>query len=183
MTLPSIAVVRNDIFYNVVDRQSIGMTPINVGGSHFNTSRAWPTANLALFTPFEIAATIIARKLWVIDGATVGGNIDLGIYREDGVRLVSIGSTAQTPANSIQEFDIADTILRGPGRYYLAIAADSVTPTMFSTAPGAAFLGASGIVQQATAFPLATNANPATFAACVTNFLPNYGLSTRSLVV
>jgi hypothetical protein len=111
-------------------------TPEEIGWELFNMNSAitayevqtgaWPSANLAIFVPMPIASPFIATQMWVVNGATVSGNIDVGIYDIQGNRLVSIGSTAQAGTTSNQTFNITDTLL-SPAVYYLAVALDNAT--------------------------------------------------------
>src|SRR5689334_23396390 len=76
-------------------------------------SAVWPTANLAIYCPFRIGTSRLARKLYWVNGAAVSGNVDCGIYDVAGRKLVSAGSTAQTGTTAVQSVDITDTML-GP---------------------------------------------------------------------
>lgn len=144
-------------------------------------SGAWPDANRAIFIPFVLPADGTVVKLWCANGATASGNVDMGIYDESGTRKVSIGSTAQVGTSRIQEFDIGDTALTA-GRYYLAIAKNTTTGTVFrSSSPGGATLlnAGLGILEQTTAFPLPATA---TFITSAMGYIPWCGLSLRTLV-
>ena len=137
-------------------------------------SAVYPTANLAIYLPFGLATIIKVTKLWWYNGATLSGNVDVGIYDSAGRRLISTGSTAQAgTASRIQAVDVTDTLI-GPGDFYLAIAASATTVTLFRIALGNALFGkAFGILQQATAFPLPATA---TFATTAQTFVPEFGL-------
>jgi len=117
-------------------------------------STSWPTANLALYVPVLVTETFQAIQLAANNGATVSGNLDLGIYDHSGNRLVSTGSTAQAGTTTLQIISIASTQLL-PGRYYLAQVLDNVTGT--HRGPSATSVQdwrAMGCYQQAAAFPL-----------------------------
>lgn len=156
--------------------ESIG-TPARVMGAGAFASTAYPTSNLAIYTPFYLRGPILVTKLYALNGATASNNIDLGIYDEYGTRIVSTGSTARSGANVVQSIDITDTLI-GPGRFYMALAQNGTTGTFAAinaTTPGPARAKICGIYQQTTAFPLPANATFATYAQ--TNFyLPQYGL-------
>ena len=143
-------------------------------------SAVWPTANKAMYMPFWLAQPIIVVKLFCLNGAAVSGNVDMGIYDAAGTKIVSTGSTAQAGISVIQEFDIADTVV-GPGLFYLAIALDNTTGTIyrgfFLSLPVASL---AGMAHQLTAFPLPATA---TFAAVATNTtIPICALTTRSVI-
>jgi hypothetical protein len=133
-----------------------------------NVSTAWGTANLAYFYPVWVPESCVLTKLWWQNGATANGNVDVGVYTDQGNRLISTGTTLQTGTSVIQSVDITDTPVPA-GLLYFAIALSSATGTIWSVA--ASLSGSLAIMsgyQQATAFPLP---NPATFATTVgTNF-------------
>lgn len=125
-------------------------------------SAAWPTANKALFVPFRIFKPITVTQMMVMNGGTVSGNLDLGIYNLNGSLIVSKGSTAQSGINAPQLLDITDTPLQ-PGHYFMACAFDGNTGTTSRSAPLTQYLEVLGVQQMLTAFPLpstATFANP-----------------------
>lgn len=93
-------------------------------------SAALATANQAYFFPFEIHEQVTAVKMFVMIGATAGVNVDVGIYDEAFNRLVSSGATAMGSINTLQIFDITDTVLP-PGQYYMAISNSGTTGTVF----------------------------------------------------
>lgn len=126
------------------------------------SSGAWPTANKAIFVPFVINTNCTVKKMFVVNGATASGNLDIGIYNEDGTKLVSSGSTAQSGTNGLQVIDVTDTPL-SPGAYYMALAMNGITGTMFKyTAGTGAQMSQLGVYQQTTAFPLPATATFAT---------------------
>lgn len=141
-------------------------------------SATYPTANMALYVPFWLPTPLTAIQMFVFNGATVSGNIDVGIYAADGTRIVSSGSTAQAGTNALQAFDITDTLL-GPGNYYLAIAADNTTGTQFRTTFAARHAAGQGCFTQASAFALPATA---TFATVSAGSIPAFGFSTRAVL-
>lgn len=144
-------------------------------------SATYPTANLAILIPFNLPRDATIVKLWANNGATLSGNIDVGIYDDAFAKIVSIGSTVQAgTANQLQEFDITDTTMIA-GRYYLVVALDNTTATLMRFTPTVASsqLRQMGCAQMAAAFPLPATITP----AIITNFyLPLIGLSLRTLV-
>jgi len=139
---------------------------------------AWPTANKAIFVPFRLNELMRISNLSVINGGTVSGNIDGGIYTEDGVRIASSGSVVQTGANSTQNLSIAAFNLP-PGNYYLGTAMDNTTGTLGRfAAANVSSLRAIGIKEQASAFPLPSTA---TFAQITADYVPTFFLSTSGV--
>lgn len=150
-----------------------------------SASVAWGTINLIRCYPFVLAEPVLVRKLWIYKGATVTGSVDVGIYAEDGpgtcVRIISAGTTAVAAgANTIQEFDIADTQL-GRGRYYMAAAMSLATTTMFANAVAANLAKTWGWAEGGTA---ASTVLPATItlATFTTAVQPRFGLANRSVI-
>jgi hypothetical protein len=128
------------------------------------------TANLAVFVPFWVPEPVVIYQMGISNGAAVAGNVDLGIYDEAGVRLVSAGSTAQSGTSNVQVVNVADTTL-ARARYYLAAASDTsgATQKWLASAPAAGICQGLGILQMAAAFALPANA---TYAKCTSAFIP-----------
>lgn len=154
-----------------------GTTLGAISGGSTPASAAFPAANDALLVPFYLHHSVLVKRLYSINGATASGNIDLGIYSQDGARIVSIGSTAQSGTTTIQFFDITDTFL-SPGRYYIAVAMDNTTGTLFRSNISVARLQALGMAKQATAFALPTSI---TFATVTALYLPLIGAEVSEI--
>ena len=156
---------------------SVGPDMAALGASAVG-SIAWPTSNQGIFVPFYITTPKTAYKMFVHNGATASGNLDVGIYDSTGAKLVTMGSTAQAGINALQILDIADTVLAA-GNYYMAIAMDGTVGTAFMAGSIASVAAeAFNVRRMASAFPLPTSA---TFAASVgTSKIPLFGISFRS---
>ena len=96
-----------------------------------------------------------------MNGATVSGNVDMGIYSAGFTKIGSSGSAAQSGTNALQAVDITDTWI-GPGDFYFGIACDNTTATFFANNAGVPLLQAAGGLMQASAFALPANATPIT---------------------
>lgn len=149
----------------------IGIVHAALGGGATPASATFPAANDAIFVPVTIEQTVLIKRLFSLNGATASGNIDVGIYSDSGGRIVSAGSTAQAGTSIPQFFDITDIVIT-PGRYYLAVAMNNTTGTLFRASTGIAKLQAMGLAKQATAFALPTSA---TFATVTAAYLPMIG--------
>lgn len=145
------------------------------GFTRLDATVAWPTANVAHFIPFSVYNRLTIKMMAILNGATLNGNVDVGIYDAGGALLSSIGSTAQAGISVQQVFDITDVTL-GPGLYYKAIAFDNNVGTLLTAALPVGDLRWSGMVQMASAFPLP---NPATFATFAGAFVPILAASQR----
>ncbi len=143
-------------------------------------------ANQATFIPFYITETDIVRKLLALNGTTIAGNIDVGIYadRYDGkVELVvSNGGSAQSGSGQLQELSCSGGPLKiSPGRYYLAEARSNNTAELQGwTVSSEHAFKAAGVSIMASAYPLPAVATLAALPAGVD--LPFIGVSFRDLV-
>lgn len=127
----------------------------------FNSTVA-PGALLALYYPVLVPRAITVYQAAWLNGATVAGNVDVGVYDEAGNRMVSTGSTLMAGASVPQTVDIADTLL-SPGLYYMAFVSDSATATFQRGFVPSQLARACGMRQQTLgAMPLPQTA---TFAA------------------
>ena len=151
--------------------EAIGTAVVALTGGNTPAAAVWPAANDALFIPFALAQSVLLKRLFVINGATASGNVDAGLYADDGTRIVSSGSTAQSGTSAPQFFDITDIII-SPGRYYLAVAMDTTGGTLFRSNPSVIREQQIGMAKQASAFPLPATA---TFATVTALYLPCVG--------
>lgn len=116
-------------------------------------STPWPVASRGIFTPFDLAEEFTVRNLFLANGGTVSGNIDLGIYDEALERVLSTGSTAQAGVSVLQVVNVVRLVLR-PGRYWWAVAIDNVTGTVTASNPASTVIQAAGAGFVAASFPL-----------------------------
>lgn len=146
----------------------------------FTALTAWPAANLAIYIPFYVQTPVTVYQIAWDNGATLGGNVDVGIYNYALTRLVSSGSTAQSGTSVPQVANITDTLL-APGTYFMAMAADSNTATYRNSAGGQTrYCRVLGISEQSTAFPLPTTATFAAFATAL--YVPLIVLCLKSVI-
>lgn len=139
----------------------------------------FPSANRAIFIPFNVYHhPITIKQICVFNGATVSGNIDVGVYDLGGAKIVSIGSTAQAGASAYQAFNITDTVLY-KGQYYLACAMDNTTGTLYRWGHNVAELRSFGLQQMASAFPLPATA---TFAVVASAYMPLIRADRRAVI-
>ena len=147
--------------------------------SNAGAASATCTANLAIYVPFSLSEKRTAVKMWTYNGATASGNVDVGIYRADGTKLVSMGPTAQSGTSDLQALDITDTDLPPGEQLYMAFAASAGTTTMtrLTGSAQASQIAACGVLEQ-SGLSSGTLPSTATFAAFATaNFLPIFGIS------
>lgn len=143
------------------------------------SSTAWPVASTAIFIPFSVqVATTIARIGWG-NGITISGNVDAGLYNEDGTQIAHIGSTAQAGASAVQSVAIGPSAL-AVGSYYMALAVDNITATIQTVSPSlTAILRTLGVQAQTSAFPLPATA---TFANPAAAYLPSMAISQQTFI-
>lgn len=154
---------------------------LNLASNSNFASGAFPSANRALFIPFLLFQTTTFINMFSINGSTASGNIDLGIYDPSGTKIVSTGTTAQTGTSTAQVISISPTEL-APGQYYMAVALDNGTGTLFRITTGDAstkLQAITGIAQMASAFVLPASA---TLTNAASDYIPLIGLTTRSFV-
>jgi hypothetical protein len=124
----------------------------------------WPAANLAICVPFCLPAAQTVRHMAWCNGGAVSGNVDAGVYNEDGTKVITTGSTAQAGLNVLQIAAVTATPLAA-GSYFMVLCSDNITGQWLRVAAiGAANLQGSGLQQAAAAVPLGatlTLANPA----------------------
>ena len=152
---------------------------IAANGTAAPVSATYPSANLAIAIPVKVTETITVKKLWCMNGATASGNINMALYNSAFILVAGTetGSTAQVGTNVTQEFTITPTGIT-PGLYYIAIAMDNTTGTLFRYSFGTESAKHAGIYNQASSFDLPTVATPAD----AVTYVPLMGLSTRDLV-
>lgn len=151
----------------------------NSNSAYGGTTAAWPAANRALFIPFTLSQPIAVAAMFTYNGGTASGNLDLGIYSEDGTRILSTGSTAMSGTSTLQVISVTSTVI-GPGRMYLAMAVDNTTAIFRAANTGyitAIAFKVAGMAQMASAFALPATATLATLS---TSYAPIFGLSTKT---
>lgn len=162
---------------NTFSEQSVGPSLNALTGGGAPSSAAWPAANDAIFIPIAISQKIVTKQLFFINGSVASGNLDIGLYTQDGYRLVSSGSSLQTGTNAPQRIAISEISL-SPGRYYMAAALDNGVGTVFRSNLTTLRLQEIGIAKMETAFPLPTIA---TFATVTSGLLPTMGLTIKGI--
>jgi hypothetical protein len=164
------------VHLNTFSQASLGSIITKAGGL---ASTAWPTGSLAIFVPFRITKKTQYNTLFLMNGTVVSGNVDMGIYTQDGIKLTSAGSTAQSGTSAIQSFSVTQVELDS-GLYYLALAFDNTTSTVFAQSPTIApFLQVMGMAQMASAFALPSTV---TFASVANTLIPLIGATNRSFI-
>lgn len=118
-------------------------------------STAWGTANLGIFVPFWCPTVFKFTVFTWRNGATISGNLDVGVYSWDGTKIITLGSTAQAAgANAIQTGTVASTTL-SINKYWLGMSLSSTTGTIYcDPAVNVGLACALGVFNQASVLPL-----------------------------
>lgn len=110
--------------FNSLGMQTVGLSP---GGA---VASATAGTNIAMYFPWLVETPCTVTKGFVMNGASVNGNIDVGVYDHEFTLIVSKGATLQAGTNAIQELDITDTTIM-PGRYWIGFV-NTGTGTVFA---------------------------------------------------
>ena len=130
------------------------------------SSAAWPTANKAFYAPFYLWRDVTVSKMFLLNGSTANGNLEMGIYSTSGVRLATTGSVAQSGTNVCQRANLLSSVNLGVGQYYMALVLTSGTGTvMRKSVASPPLMNMFGYFQQTSAFPLPANATFGSFTA------------------
>lgn len=145
-------------------------------GSNTVASYNWPAEKRAVYVPVTIPWPYPVSRVFWANGSAAGGNMDFGIYTQDGARLYSTGATAASGNSLLQYVDPTDFLLT-PGTYYFALLNDSATTT--NRTVGFSAIAASegrlgGLLQQSG---IATLPSAATFAAWESTGIPLMGIT------
>ncbi len=137
-------------------------------------------ANLATYVPFILARPKLIAQFFWINGGTVAGNTDVGVYNEALTKVLSTGSTANSGTSTIQAVNVTDTVLQA-GRYWLAIASDSSTQVFSGDSIVARAQDMFGIKQQASGWSSGLLSSP-TLSAPAQTLLPLFGFTPGSVI-
>lgn len=163
--------------------------PWNLGETVY-AGAVWPVNNLAILVPIILEQPTIFLHGLVNNGSPANGNLDVGLYADDGngstaTRLCANGGTAQSGTNTTQTLTFTATTAGSHDERrlcYIAVAANSAAtlPAIIRVAPAnAAILGTLGVCQVSNAYPLPASV---TFEAMAQTYLPRVALSARSFV-
>lgn len=156
-----------------------------IGGTNLS-SVAYPTANVAMLVPFRVLTAMPVKQVWWMQGATVAGNVDVGVYNLDARLLLSGGAVAQSVAgvSAIGQVTFSTPTILYPGGYYLAVACSSATGTFYQLPALSGGLNSwkmLGLAQVASNMPLADNPTLATFVGGGTPRVPYFGICSELL--
>lgn len=171
--------IRHKPVISSISREAIGdilmaENPAGIAGG------AWPAANRAIFVPFALSSPYLVRKVWWANGATVAGNVDVGVLTPGGALLLNAGTTAMAGVTTIQSVTLGTPVLLSPGQYYMAMEASSTSTSFGRNALTADFCSMAGMAQQAVgSMPLPAAAVLATIAAA---YVPLFGIASAGVI-
>ena len=91
-----------------------------------------PVTSTAYFIPFWLGSAVSVTKVFWLNGTTVQGSIDVGIYDKDGTYILSAGSTTQSSGTSTpQVVTLTNPVIIGPGQFYLAVSMNQTQGHLF----------------------------------------------------
>jgi len=105
--------------------QGMGLQPPYLGNTN-STGSTIGASNIYLY-PVLVTEPYRVRRLWWLNGATVNGNVEVGVFSDGGARIATTGSTAQSGVNTLQQVTVDFTL--GVGSYWIGLATTSATGT------------------------------------------------------
>ena len=151
-------------------------TAYGAGGGTFGTA-AWPSADRIIYVPLRIPEAFTVLRVFWVNGGTVNGNTNVGLYDPSGNKLWELGSTAQSGTNRTQFADVSPDQAHAAGLYYAALQHSNNTGQFGRATPAVYTLLRQGVMQEAAgSFALPASA---TFASITTGYLPVFGLDLR----
>lgn len=139
---------------------------------------AWALTDKVVYSPIMVREDFTITQMFVMNGTTVSGTYDQGVFDEAGNLLVSTGNQTATGANTLQVTNVTDTNL-SPGRYFLAYGADNTTVTPVRANPNAligVFLGVKEMAAGIAGSPRVL-VNPATLVNTTVGIVPLTGIT------
>lgn len=159
---PGLALTKGTI--STLSHHGIGLQLRAVGGANTTTTSAYPSANLGYYIPIALPAPFKVSTMFWLNGTSVAGNVDVGIYSSNGTLLVSQGPVAQAGTSTVQFFILGTPIRLDPGAYYLALSCSSTSGNFRTSSLTAEAGRIMGLAQQASVGTLPATATFAQFA-------------------
>lgn len=132
----------------------------------------WPTNNAAIYMPVLVPEVFMPVQALIIV-TTQSGNVDVGLYREDGGKVWSAGSTAVAAAG-VQAFTVTAGTVLVPGLYWMAMACSTTVAAFDRYAPANTHRPLP-LMSQLTALPLPDPITPAAAGASYYPILAFHG--------
>lgn len=169
------------VTHHVLSSMTEDMAAATLYGNTSAASRAWTAgANGTIFIPLPILdrPRTYATAFW-LNGITIAGNIDVGVYTIAGTVATKVAATAatlQATASVMQTVALAVTLQAGV-QYYLAMGASAATSTHWASSGGGGTTTKSlGCYQATTGHPMSGGAT-ITVASGSGMTVPVFGLA------
>lgn len=128
---------------NIFSLEMLGYELMAMGQPTMNSTTT--TADSVFHHPLLLSSPFTISQFFWVNGTAVNGTTDIGIYTDDGQRLlVSTGATSNVGTSAIQLVDITDFTLPPNRRLWLTLGTSSATQQytrMVLTAPAADYAG------------------------------------------
>lgn len=160
---PESSPVATPLHISTHSRYSIGCETRLAAAGGSVAAKTW-TTNVVAYIPLSLPFNYPVRRVWWVNGSTIGNNVDMGIYTRGGAQLYHTGSTAQVGASSVQYVALGTDVVLVPGMYYLAWTTSGTTNTAFTTTATAVNGRQIGLLQETTAIPLPATMTPVIWA-------------------
>jgi len=146
-------------------------------------SGTFEAADTGVYFPVYVPSVCVARRMWWINGASVTGNVEAGIYRDSGfkpaAKLITTGIVGQSGTNTTQFGEITDTVLT-PSLYWLYLSESSASATFFRCTLGSSSYDELFRFQQVSIGPGSAPAT-ATPAESTSQNVYYFGFSTHTI--
>lgn len=152
------------------------METFQAASAVYDNSANAETANRIVYVPVTVEDPVTVTGFF-LHVFTASGNLDIGLYDENGELIISTGSTV-CPAAGFRFIDVTDTPI-GPGTYYLAIVVDNTTVRVRAANSSAIWARICGVLIQNSTFPLPSTA---TFAIGQAIRIPLIGAAYRAVI-
>lgn len=154
-SLPAAPVVPVPDLLTPASVQAVGVQ-LSANSSSVNSTTAWGSANRSMIVPFQLTDVFVCTTAFVLNGGTLNGNWDVGVYSDAMTLLGHTGSQSQAGASTFQTAALSLTL--APGRYWMAFSASSATAVYQAWLTGSASRArVMGIRQADSNFPLASS--------------------------
>lgn len=143
------------------------------------TTHSWPSGGVAIFVPFFLQQHMYVNGLYWMNGTTVAGNMDMGIFDQDGNRIFSLGPVLQSGTSARQMNIVSPPIHLWAGLYYMGMVAETGSAAVMSDLNALStgtMIQFFGMAQAPTSYPLPLAPGLATMQQ---DFIPVFGITSE----
>lgn len=159
-----------------------GLAPSSI--EQFSSAPAdanWQAINRALLFPLILPSNLDVVQCFMVNGAAVSGNSDIGLYDSGGNRLFHTGAINNVPAGlqGVTLNPFVYSLLKNTF-YFLALSLDNATHRFRGLQP-TSHEGSWGFWAAAASYPLPATITP-TVSTVVTDIVPFFGLTSLAVI-